>query len=48
MKFYETPELKQIRFLTEDVLDFSKVVVVPPSQGNPGEDETEPSPLTVL
>lgn len=48
MKFYETPELNQIRFLTEDILDLSKVVVIPPSQSTPGEDETEPSPLTVL
>ena len=46
MKQYRSPELEWIHFTTEEVLGPSQqVVVIPPSQGSDGEDETELRPL---
>ena len=47
MKQYLSPELEWIRFSTEEVLGPSQVVVIPPSQGSDGEDETEFRPITL-
>jgi hypothetical protein len=45
MKAYISPELKKFSFETEEVLGPSQVVVVPPSQGFDGEDETDVRPI---
>ena len=45
MKAYFSPELKNITFETEEILGPSQVVVIPPSQGSDGEDETEIRPV---